>query len=107
MMDTNDVTEKAYEILILAKDRNHLITVQIGVICTHNETENDFLKEALNFLQSKIDKSDSFIEDWGIDDEIDAEALRIGLLNFKSYVEETINTPMNYRGRTIEEIDFG
>jgi hypothetical protein len=106
-MDTNDLTQKAYEILIQAENINHLITVHIGVICNRNETENAFLEDVLIFLKHKIDKPINFIEDWGIDDEIDVETLRIGLSKLISYVEKTIKTPMNYRGPTIEEIDFG
>lgn len=50
-MDTNDLTEKAYEILNLSEDINHLITVHIGAMCSRFKQEDDFLYAVLKFIQ--------------------------------------------------------
>ena len=105
-MDTNDLTEKAYEILKLSEDINHLITVHIGAMCSRFQQEDDFLNAVTEFIQAIKDEPEDFIEDWGIEDEIDASSLIFSLSKLKAYVEETIKTPMGNRGLTIEEIDF-
>jgi len=106
MMDTNDLTEKAYEILKLSEGINHLITVQIGAMCSRFIQEDDFLITVTEFIQSIMDEPEDFIENWGLEDEINVASLIISLSKLKAYVEETIKTPMENRGLTIEEIDF-
>jgi len=43
-MDTNDLTEKAYEILTLAESINRTLTVHIGAMCSRYQHEDDLLK---------------------------------------------------------------
>lgn len=106
-MDTNDLTEKAYEILIIAESINHTITVHIGAMCGRYRTEDEFLKGVIRLIREIMDDPENFIDEWDLNDEIDAPELVSGLLGLRKYVDEVMKTPIQDRGLTIEEIDFG
>lgn len=106
-MDTNDLTEKAYEILRIAEEINHTLTVLIGAMCGRYRIEDSFLRGVIKFIREISDDPEEFIDDWNLYDEIDVPEMVAGLSMLESYVNEVIKTPMQNRGRTIEEIDFG
>ena len=102
-MDTNDLTEKAYEILIIAESVNHLITVFIGASASRYSDENEFLYGILKLLSQIKEDPENFIDDWGIAEEIDWQTLNAGLIRIEEYTQEVINTPIENRGVTIED----
>ncbi len=105
-MDTNDLTEKSYEILKLSEHIDHIITVHIGAMCSRYNDEDAFLCHALKLIQEIIDDPDEFIEDWGIEEIIEPEAFRSGLYSLKSYIQSVMAIPYKERGMTIEERDY-
>lgn len=102
-MDTNDLTEKAYEILGIAEDIDHLITVLIGSLAIKFSDENEYLYGILYLLSEIKEDPEEFIYDWGISNEIDIQTLKDGLLRLEEYIKEVIDTPIEKRGITIEE----
>ena len=106
MMDTNDLTEKAYEILKISEDIDHIITVHIGAMCSRFDQENDFLIGVKKYIQEIVDNPEDFIEEWGIEEEINPNSLTSSMQKLKSYVGEIMDIPLENRGHTIEEIDF-
>ena len=106
-MDTNDLTEKAYEILRIAESINHLITIQLGALCGQFNDEDKYLKGVLKLLAAiKIDTKE-FIEDWDIAEEIDGQTLYTGLVKLEKYTTEVLKTPIEKRGVTIEDKYYG
>jgi hypothetical protein len=106
-MDTNDLTEKAYEILAIAESINHTLTVQIGAMCGRYRTEDQFLKEVIKLIRGIANNPEEFMDDWDLWDEIDVPTFVSGLSKLRKYVNEVMKTPISDRGLTIEEIDFG
>lgn len=105
-MDTNDLTEKAYEILKFSEDVDHIITVHIGAMCRRYNDEDAFLSHALKFIQSIMHASAEFIEDWGIEEGAEPDAFKSGLSRLKGYIQEVMAIPYKERGMTIEERDW-
>jgi hypothetical protein len=105
-MDTNDLTEKAWEILTIAEEINHIITIHIGAMCSDYQTEDKFLKGVINFIRKILDDPEEFMDYWNLYDEIDVPEMVSGLSRLKNYANEVIKTPMQNRGKTIEEINF-
>jgi hypothetical protein len=106
-MDTNDLTEKSYEIFRIAEEIHHLITVHIGATCGRCQHEKEFLGAVVKFIRAVEGNPRSFIDDWNLDDELDTTSLLSGLSKLGDYVQGTIETPIRDRGLTIEEKDFG
>ena len=105
-MDTNDLTEKSYEILKLAEDIDHIVTVHIGAMCGRFKNEDKFLLNVIKFVQGIIDDPEDFIESWDLEEEISLETFTDDLLNLKKYTEGVMAIPIEDRGLTIEERDF-
>jgi hypothetical protein len=42
-MDTDDLTEMAYDTLRIAEDINHLITIHLGVMSKNYSNEDEYL----------------------------------------------------------------
>ena len=106
VMDTNDLTEKSYEILKLAEDIDHIVTVHIGAMCARFKNEDELLPNVIKFLQAIINDPKDFIESWDLEEEISVEKFASDLLNLKKYIESVIAIPVGERGLTIEESDF-
>jgi hypothetical protein len=53
-MDTNDLTEKAFESLLIAEEIDHMVTVSLGVMCTRLSSEDDFLQEAFRYVKAWV-----------------------------------------------------
>ncbi len=106
-MDTNDLTEKTYEALKISEEINHLITVHIGVLCNRFSNENEFLETVSKFIKSLKHDPEDFIDNWNLADEIDIASLLTGLSELQNYVNMILETPLENRGLTIEQIDFG
>ncbi|MCF8052778.1 MAG: hypothetical protein K9L59_16170 [Desulfobacterales bacterium] len=104
-MDTNDLTEKTYEILKLSEDIDHIITVHIGAMCGRYNDEDMFLSHAFKFITGIMDAPDEFIEDWGIEEGAEPGAFKSGLSSLKGYIQEVMAIPYKERGMTIEERD--
>jgi hypothetical protein len=69
-MDTSDLTVKAYEVLNISEETNHLITVYIGAMCSRFSNENDFLEAVSELINSIKDNPEDFIDNWDLADEV-------------------------------------
>jgi hypothetical protein len=106
-MDTNELTSKAYEVLELSEEVHHLITVHIGAMCSRFNDENDYLEAVCKFINSIKECPGDFIDNWDLTDEMNESLLYTGLSKLQNHIIDTIETPIEDRGLTIEEIDFG
>ena len=105
-MDTNDLTEKAYEILTVAEGIDHIVTVYLGTICTRKSNEDEFLQEALEFVRGIAGSPKDFIENWGLEEVLEYGAFKQSMLNLWKQIEGIMAIPLKGRGKTIEEIYY-
>ncbi len=105
-MDTNDLTEMTYEILSIAEEVDHIVTVHLGTICSRHSKEDEFLGEALGFVQRIIGDPEGFIEYWGIEEEVENEIFTNSLISLSKQMKRIMAIPIKDRGLTIEEIYF-
>ena len=104
-MDTNDLTEKAYEILTTAEEIDHIVTVNLGAICSRLSNENEFLQVALEYLQGIIGNPKESLENWGLDENIGDFAQSI--IYLRNHIENIMQISLKDHGRTIDEIFYG
>ena len=105
-MDTNDLTEKSYEILNIAEEIDHIVTVHLGTICSRQSNENEFLQEALEFVQGLVGNPLGFLENWGLVDVLEYSGFTQSMIELSSHIERIMAIPLKDRGRTIEEIFY-
>jgi len=74
-MDTNDLTEKTYDILTMAESINHLITVLIGASCSRYRHEDDFLHGVIRLIAEIQEAPEEFMDDWDLYGGIDPRTL--------------------------------
>ncbi len=83
-MDTNDLTEKAFESLLIAEEIDHMVTVSLGVMCTRLSSEDDFLREAFGYVKALSENPRNFLENWGLSDCLDSEVFSLKMKNLSS-----------------------
>jgi hypothetical protein len=105
-MDTNDLTEKAYEILTMAEGIDHIVTVHLGTICSRLSNENEFLQEALEFMKGIVGKPTEFLENWGLKEVVDYGDFTQDIISLSNHIESIMQISLKDRGRTIEEIFY-
>lgn len=105
-MDTNDLTEQAYEILSIAEQIDHIVTVNLGVMCSRLSNEDEFLQVAQEYMQGIISNPTEFIENWGLDENLEIENFAQSIINLRNHIVRVLQITIKDRGRTIEEIFY-
>jgi hypothetical protein len=65
-MDTDQLTEMAYDCLRIAEDTSHYITIGLGVLSHDNKKEDEYLKGALKWVQGIKRHPGEFVGYWGL-----------------------------------------
>ena len=87
-MDTDDLTEMAYEIIVRADYILDVLRTEIGASCAKYEDEESFLKGTLDFISRKIKNPESYLDFWNYLDE---------LSDLKTFIIKVIDTPLQNR----------
>ena len=97
-MDTNDLTEKAFESLLIAEEIDHMVTVSLGVMCTRLSSEDDFLREAFGYVKALSENPRDFLENWGLADYLDSWVFSHKMKKLSDYIREVMAIPIENRG---------
>ena len=97
-MDTDDLTEMAYEIIIRADYILDVLKTEIGASCAKYENEDSFLKGTLDFINRKIKAPESYLDFWNYLDEVDIVQFKNELNELKTFIIKVIDTPLQDRG---------
>ena len=95
-MDTDDLTEMAYETLRIAEEISHWLTIELALAGKESQDESGFLDSML----STVRKIKSDVSGWIDENEEDitSSQLRAGLHKLELHIRETIQTPLEARG---------
>ena len=96
-MDTDDLTEKAYQIIRLAGGISDYLRCDIGVRSGDYDNEDDYLLGILVFLKEICSYPEEYLDSWNIYS-IDPNYFKATVLELVSYVAKTIDTPIAERG---------
>jgi len=97
-MDTDDLTQMAYEIIIRAGDILDVLRSEIGASASDKETEDDFLRGIVTRLRKILKSPESYLDFWNYEEEVDAKAFRKDVTELLAYVEKVLGTPYSERG---------
>jgi len=96
-MDTDDLTEMAYEMIRIADDISDYLRCDIGVRSCEYRNEDDYLAAMLSFLQKIFQYPEKYLESWNLDD-IHPQHFKVKVLQLLNHVSRTILTPIAERG---------
>ena len=97
-MDTDDLSEMAYEILRIAEHANHILTLELAVLSRHFRSEDEYLAAVRRRIHNIREGAADFVESWGIQDEISTAQLCTVLSAIDNHILKTLDTPMQTRG---------
>ena len=98
-MDTDDLTEMAYETLAQAYAVCDVLRVEIGASAASCKTEEEFLRGTLEFLDAILEDPEEYLESWNLLAETNAQSFVRGIGVVRHHVSATLNTPIGQRGK--------
>ena len=97
-MDTDDLTEMAYQTIVLANYVTDVLKCELGVLCGRFKTEDEYLRGALEYLDELLDEPEEYLDSWGLLDDMDIPAFIAKLDKVRRHVERTMDTSYAKRG---------
>ena len=99
-MDTDYLTEKAYEVLIVESGAVlDYLRSEIGASAREYPDENAYLRGTLELLAEIAEDPIDYLESWSLEEEIDCDKFHKGILGLQAKVEKVINMPLEDRGK--------
>lgn len=92
-MDTDDLSEEAYEILRKAHEINEFLWVELGVLSEKYKNEEKYLKGVLRFVTKVIEDPEWFQDMWSVMQPIDQDSL----IELANYIKKVHNILYNQR----------
>ena len=96
-MDTDDLTTKAYQTILIACEKSPLFGAQLAVAGRSAETEDEFLHTMLAHVEEALEDVEDEV-DW-LADELTAKQLRALCVRLQKHIHKTLATPISRRGK--------
>ena len=98
-MDTDDLSEMAYEIIRRADQVLDVLCAEIGTSASNRETEDDFLRGVSVHLRMILASPRSYLDDWNYLEEFDFMTFRNEVSELFALTEKTLATPYIQRSK--------
>ena len=98
IMDTDDLTEMAYESIIIANELTDFLKCDLGVRSKDYKDENAYLNGILKFIQKIKNDAEAYLDYWNLWEELDLGVFTKGIVGLERHVKKTIETPIEQRG---------
>jgi hypothetical protein len=100
-MDTDDLSEMAYETLLIAESTNRDLMLVLAVLSEDYSSENEYMQGVLQLMRHARSNPEEFFEEWLFDDSLSLKALVKGAGQIETHVQMTLATPLERRGPTV------
>jgi len=97
-MDTDDLSDMAYKVMIMSESITHILTVEIGAMSHKYFDENSYLKGMLDFIQSIKKRPSDYLDHWNLGQYISIIELEVGIKRIEEHIIRTLETSLNMRG---------
>ena len=89
-MDTDDLSDKAYGIIVHAARVCDTLKAELGALSSNCENEGKWLESVQNHLMTIVDDPDEYVEYWNLEEEegIDASQIKKLALDLSRQVDE-------------------
>ncbi|MFQ5963234.1 MAG: hypothetical protein ACE5KZ_03010 [Candidatus Scalinduaceae bacterium] len=101
-MDTDNLTPMAYETLNLAYSAIDVLRSEIGVSAMQYETEEEFLKGSIEYIEDILSEPKEYLDSWNYLDEVNIKGFiekvkKVRDLDFSFYVMHRKRLPMHLK----------
>jgi len=103
-MDTDDLTEMAYESIIIANEITDFLKCDLGVRSKDYKDENAYLNGILKFVQKIRNDPKAYLGFWNLLEELDLDFFMKGIEYLEKHILKTLKTPIDKRGRFADSI---
>lgn len=103
-MDTDELTEMAYESIIIANEITDFLKCDLGVRSKDYEDENAYLNGILKFVQKIRNDPKAYLDFWNLLEELDLDDFSKGIEELEEHILKTLKTPIDKRGRFADSI---
>lgn len=76
-MDTDDLSEKAYGIIVLAARVSDTLKAELGALSYECENEDAWLRSVQNLLTAVVEDPDEYVEYWNLEEVEGTDAFQI------------------------------
>jgi hypothetical protein len=98
IMDTDDLTEMAYESIIIANGITDFLKCDLGVQCKDYKDENTYLNGILKFIRKIKNDPEGYLDYWNLWEEMDPGIFAKEVERLEKHIKKTIETPIEQRG---------
>ena len=98
IMDTDYITEMAYQTIVIADLISDYLKVDVAVMSKDYDNENDYLNGVLVFVRDIKNNPEDYLDYWNIHDEIDIISFIRSLEKLEKHIEMVLGTPIEKRG---------
>ena len=96
-MDTDDLSEAAYDTLRIADSITHDLTLELGVISKDYRNEDEYLKGMLELIQEIKKHPLEFLEENELENKIPISKFSASLTRLEQHIKNTLQMPLNLR----------
>ena len=97
-MDTDDLTEMAYESIDLAGEASVCLRAELGAACSRYRNEDDYLRGILAHVRKIEMAPQDYIDEWNLPEDEELEfTLKVRAL--RAHIEKTLAVPLAERGK--------
>ena len=97
-MDTDDLTEMAYESIIIANGITDFLKCDLGARSKDYKDEITYLTGILRFIQKIKNNPEGYLDYWNLWEELDLGDFSKGIEELEEHILKTIETPIEQRG---------
>jgi hypothetical protein len=97
-MDTDYLTEMAYDTLRLADSITRDLTLELGVISKDYRSEDEYLKGMLEVVRDIKRHAFEFLEENELENKIPLKKFRSSLSQLEKHIKNTLQVPIEKRG---------
>jgi hypothetical protein len=98
IMDTDDLTEMAYESILIANEITEFLKCDLGVPSKDYKNEDAYLNGMLRFVSKIKDDPAGYLDSWNLLEELDMAVFKKGIEELEKHIKKTIETPIAQRG---------
>lgn len=95
-MDTDYLTEDAYETIRLAREASSLLGAQLAISGSKAKSEDEFLRSMLRLVEEFAEDPEKTSDN--IDEELSAKQVVVLCTRLRSHILQTLAKPTNERG---------
>ncbi|RPJ03870.1 MAG: hypothetical protein EHM36_11640 [Deltaproteobacteria bacterium] len=98
-MDTDYLTQMAYQCIIYADDATDVLKSELGAACSNYRTEDEYLNGILQHVKRIEKRPQDYLDERNLLDETDIKVFKQKIKTLREHIDKTLATPIGKRGK--------